>query len=73
MLAYVYPLPFSMFGATSSVFLSPYSPFSNGGNNKGSTGEESGIKEAPEETSTMNYINDPLAISLSYPRRLVKV
>ena len=63
-----------MFSATSSAFLSPYSPFANGGDNKGSisTGKDKGIVEARAETSALNYINDSLEAPLSYPHRLVK-
>ena len=72
MLTDIYLLPFSMLGATSSEFISPYSPFSNSGEDKGSTGEYSRIEEAPSEKSVTNNINDSLAASLSYLHRLVK-
>ena len=73
-LSVLHVFPFSVVGAISSAFLSTYSPFADGGDSKESTSTvgDKLILDTPTESTVLNYINDSLASSLLYPRRLVK-
>ena len=66
-------LPCCRVGVVSLAFLSPYSPFADGGVSKEatSTEEDKQSSDTATESISLNYINNSLASSLSYPRRLV--